>query len=63
MKNVSSSIAAKASAPDPDIRAGGAVTAVMVVDKLGVPLMPTRPKRARDFLKSGRADVFGSVSV
>ena len=32
----------------------------MVVDKLGVPLMPTRPKRARDFLKSGRADVFCS---
>ena len=60
MISVSSSIAAKASAPDLDTRAGVSVTAVMVVDRLGQPLMPTRPKRARDLLKSGRADVFCS---
>lgn len=58
MSKTVSSIAAKPSSPAPDIRAGAAVTAVMVVDRLGDPLMPTCPKRARRLLKAKRAAVF-----
>ena len=58
MPKGSSAIAVMPAPPAPEVRAGGAVTAVMVVDRLGSPLMPTCPKRARLMLKAKRADVF-----
>lgn len=40
-----------------EVRSGAAVTCVLVVDRLGAPLMPTCPKRARLLLKAKQADV------
>ena len=59
MKAVSSTTAGKAATPgaSQEARAGAAVTCVFVVDRLGMPLMPTCPRRARLMLKEKSADV------
>ena len=59
MKDIPSSTPRRVVSQDAseEVRSGAAVTCVLVVDRLGAPLMPTCPKRARLLLKKKQAKV------